>query len=739
MTNLSETIPYSRAIENGFPIDFVSRLAEHESWRKEIYRPLYYLHKWWARRLGSVFRAIILGSCLLNEDNGDVEKLFYEASRLPDVTVFDPFMGSGTTIGEAVKLGCRAIGRDINPVSNIMVRAALQRYTAEDIQTAYQEIEATAGQKIKELYSVKLPDGKLADVLYYFWVKLVPCPLCGQEIELFKTRIFSRNATPSKHPEAKATCPNCHAINETLYDAKKTVCNVCDHVYNPQIGSVVDRKVRCHTCKGSFAVIDAVRRLSTPPNHKLFAKMVLTEANEKRYLLPNHQDDDMYLVAEGALGGLLGEIPQVEIQAGYNTNQILNYNYQSWHQLFNARQLVSFAYLSSAIRRIEIPELRHLFACLLSSTLEFNNMFCSFKGEGTGAVRPVFANHILKPELTPLEANVWGTPKSSGGFSTLFESRILRALEYKANPFEFKLNSHNGKPQNVKVFGLSDPINYAIANTHEEFVKSNAKVYLSVGDSAHTDIPNGTVGVVITDPPFFDNVHYSQLADFFYVWLHHLLGESPVGEKKLVTTRSPNEVQDVNADSFAVKLASVFKECYRVLKKNGIFVFTYHHSRIDGWVAMYRAIREAGFYVTHANPVKAEMAVSIPVMQSKSPINYDLIIACRKEFVRGSLAHDDIPIVTCLGETKTIVQKLQKADLIVSAGDVKVIFLGCVLAKLSEIGCLEEEIEFLKSIEQRTDGFVQEVMQANETAIRGLTTVRPQTAGDSLRQGILAI
>ena len=73
---------------------------------------------------------------------------------------------------------------------------------------------------------------------------------------------------------------------------------------------------------------------------------------------------------------------------------------------------------------------------LFSGVLEFNNMFASYKGEGTGAVRHMFSHHILKPERTPIEANVWGTPKSSGSFSNLFRSRLLRAIEYRRAPTE---------------------------------------------------------------------------------------------------------------------------------------------------------------------------------------------------------------------------------------------------------------------------------------------------------------
>ena len=105
------------------PFEFISHLAERESWRKEVHRPIYHVHKWWAKRLGSVFRGILLGSML--PEAADLSAGFYKTFAYRDTTVFDPFMGSGTTIGEAHKLGFIAIGRDINPVAVEAVRTAL--------------------------------------------------------------------------------------------------------------------------------------------------------------------------------------------------------------------------------------------------------------------------------------------------------------------------------------------------------------------------------------------------------------------------------------------------------------------------------------------------------------------------------------------------------------------------------------------------------------------------------------
>jgi putative DNA methylase len=131
-----------RLIESfDFPFELISTLGGRESWRKEINRPIYHLHKWWAKRLGSVFRGILLGSALA--DKCDLGELFYKPYSLGHIRVFDPFMGSGTTIGEAHKLGMTALGRDINPVACEAVRVALQPMARARLTEAYDYLATT--------------------------------------------------------------------------------------------------------------------------------------------------------------------------------------------------------------------------------------------------------------------------------------------------------------------------------------------------------------------------------------------------------------------------------------------------------------------------------------------------------------------------------------------------------------------------------------------------------------------
>lgn len=700
-----------RAIEDGFPTRAISLLAERESWRKEVYRPIYYIHKWWARRLGSVFRAIILASCA--EKDQDIESLFYQPIQFPHVVVFDPFMGSGTTIGEAVKLGCRAIGRDINPVSVGMVTAALREYSRDEVTRAYRNIEATVAPEILSFYKTRLPNGAEGDVLYYFWVKKVPCPHCDEQVELFKSRVFAEHAYPQRHPEAKSTCPHCGNINDVEYNQEATTCPCCAFDYNPQTGAVNGAMVTCPCCNKEFKTIDAVRRTGHPPDHRVYAKMVLTPQGDKVYLPADERDLQSYLRAEEALPEVWDYVPQERIMPGYNTNQVLKYNYRQWHQMFNARQLVAIGLLVREVRRISEPRLQMLFAFLLSGTLEFNNMFCSFKGEGTGAVRHMFSHHILKPELAPIEANLWGTPKSSGSFSTLFHSRILRALEYKDDPFELMLVRDGDVLRSEKAFGISRPVREQVVENYVEFCH-NRSVYLSCGDSSSTDMPPGSVDLVITDPPFFDNVHYSQLADFFHVWLRMMLP----GHKHFAcpSTRSPAEVQDTQAEGFTEKLTSVLRECNRVLTDSGLLVLTYHHSRIEGWTSMYRAIRQAGFYVAHTQPVKSEMSVSVPLQQSKSPVHFDLILVCRKNPSPQSVAeHDGVPLLSCLGETKTTVLDMRSAGITVTPADIKVMLMGSILSRLAGLNDLSEEVLTICQLDRQVDALAQQILSETDT------------------------
>ena len=699
-----------RAIEDdGFPFEMLSDIAEKESWRKEINRPNTHIHKWWAQRLGTVFRAMVIGA--FEPAGTDILDLFYKPVRVRDGVVFDPFMGSGTTIAEAVKLGARSIGRDINPVAHFLVKCALAVHDRKAVLDTFRAIENDVAERIRSYYRATLPDGRASDVLYFFWVKVVPCPSCLASVDLFSSMIFARHAYPKSFPKAHAVCPSCGGINQIHIRDRETRCFLCAEIFNPKSGPANGQTATCPSCAHSFPIARTIRARNKPPDHRLYAKLVLLPEGTKSYLSVTEEDRTLFTKAQRELARQENPYPVVEIRPGYNTNQALGYSYRHWHEMFNARQLLCLSILAERIKKIGDPILRELFTCLFSGALEFNNMFASYKGEGTGAVRHMFAHHILKPERVPLEANLWGTPKSSGSFSTMFEGRIRRALDYADNPFELRLSSRSGRKSSEKVYGLSEKIGIPIAESYADFTNGR-HVYLSCGDSSATDLTAACVDVVLTDPPFFDNVHYSQLADFFHVWQRHILG--PNGYRQENTTRSDREVQNVDVADFTNRLSSVWKESHRVLKDNGLLVFTYHHSRPEGWRCVLQALMNAGFGITAAHPIKAEMSVAMPKHQAKEPIDLDIILVCRKRSQlnthswNGDLWGTVAPVAT------TQAHRLIDAGRFLSRNDVRVIVMAQLLSHLSVSPSTEQALRLLDSTNSETDKLIKQVFSLQD-------------------------
>ena len=671
-----------RAIESDdFPFERLSRIAERESWRKEIYRPTYHIHKWWAQRLGSVFRGILLGA--LTPKGADVLDLFHSPARFPDAVVFDPFMGSGTTLGETLKIGGRAIGRDINPVSYLQVHTALTLRDAEDLERTYQEITADVADKISGYYTAHMPDGALCRVLYYFWVMQAHCPICLVPVDLFSNYVFARHATPQRNPKVYVVCPKCGALLPEDYRVRDTECSECGHRFDATVGPAKGKAAQCPHCLCAFPIGRTIRETGSPPSYRMYAKLVLTPDGEKEYQPINEYDETLYRKAVSDLAATSYRIPQGTIEPGYNTNQVLNYGFRSWNQMFNSRQLLCIAMLANRIKDIDDARLRDAFTCLLSGTLEFNNMFASYKGEGTGAVRHMFNHHILKPERTPLEANVWGTPKSSGAFSTLFRSRLLRAAQYARQPSELALSSEGQDKRSVKVEGINAPLQgLANSESYAQFAK-NSRLYLSCGDSAATDLPDQSVDIVVTDPPFFDNVHYSQLADFFYCWQQLILDDYPSHQAD--STRSNCEVQNSDVSTFTERLTLVFLESARVLKDDGLLVFTYHHSRWEGWRSVLDAVVAAGFRIQACHPVKSEMSVAAPKRQAKAPINFDIIMVCRKNRPPTAEVNPagEFNLPLALKRAEDQIARLRRDGWQLSQNDVGVVVMAQAVAEVS--------------------------------------------------------
>src|SRR3990172_1861132 len=365
-------------------------------------------------------------------------------------------------------------------------------------------------------------------------------PACQRGVDLFSSYVIARNAYPDRKPEVQVVCCSCGHIFRSLNGQKSASCPACNTHFNPDVAPVTGARATCQHCSKTFPILQTLggRR----PQFRMYGKLVLTANNAKEYLPATEEDHLGYKECSRRLQEELEKkrivLPSLSLEDGYNTRQAMSYGFASWRDFFNDRQLLALGYLQNAILKIADQQTRNSLLTLFSGVLEFNNMFASYKGEGTGAVRHMFSHHILKPERMPIEANVWGTQKSSGAFSNLFRSRLLRAIEYREAPVEVKGRTGKGV---VCALPFSGNVQ-SCWPAQGGFAKRG--IYISSGDSAETGLPDNSIDLVVTDPPFFDNVHYSELADFFFAWQQ--MGSEVNGNGR-ESTRNPGELQDSDA------------------------------------------------------------------------------------------------------------------------------------------------------------------------------------------------
>ncbi|EPH40362.1 hypothetical protein STRAU_6625 [Streptomyces aurantiacus JA 4570] len=674
-------MPPRTSLESDFPAAMLSEVGTKESWRKEVHRPATSTHKWWAKRLGTVFRGIITSAA--TPEGADAVGAYGSSLDLAGAVVLDPFSGSGVTGVEALKLGAKAVCFDINPVATLVQRQAVQPWDLGALEAAYKEVESACRAEVDRLHRTE--DGRT--VLYYFWVATVDCPECSEAVRLFGSPVFSKNAYPKRVPKAQIVCPDCLSVWESRYDFVAETCPKGHRV--TQHGAARGQWATCGNGH-SFKILGALD--GARPGYEMYAKMVANPDGSKSYEAITEWDRGLYDECVEALAGLpqSAVLPRGQLAPGNNTDQALKWNFREWRDFFNARQLVSLSLIATAIRDLTgpAPE-REALCALFSGTLEFNNLFTSFKGEGTGAVRHMFSHHILKPERTPLEAHPWGTSQSSGAFSTLYKSRLHRAHEYKTKPADL-IDRGAGVE---RISGVSKPVGASIADSWKSFAAIQGQAaYVATRNSAETDIPDGSVDLVVTDPPYMDNVHYAELADFFHAWLQNM--RPYTGYSDAATTRRSGEVQHADPVEFGKAIEAVWTESARVLKPGGLLAFTFHQARISGWVQVVESLRRSGWAVMAVQPVKGEMTTSVVKAGAREPSNLDSVVVCRRVVDGATNPHSSVEEALATA-TKELTDLLD-AHIDVGAGDVRSVVRGALLAHLASTGAdLDESVATL--------------------------------------------
>ena len=622
-----------RLIEVDFPIKELNELVPREK-GNFCTPPIYRIHKWWAHRAGCIFRALTLAAFLPENARlfDAVGGEFYKKHTL-DKVILDPFMGAGTTLVEALRLGCKVIGLDIHPVAWFTVKNALEPIDLKSLDTAFKTIEANIAPRIKSYYQTRCPKGHQAEVMYVFWVNKVPCQRGGEMVRLFPNYILARGVKRNKQEIDAVFCPECYTVWWSPSGAGEVTCPKCFERFDPHKG-VKEAKSPNFRCEhGTDSVLDVVRKWGRPPQAEMFAiEYYCPQCKGSDYRGIDEEDLRLFEKAKADWGAIKDQVmgrlvPTQEMPDGFNTKQAKNFLYRYFCEMFNERQVLTLSLLLGEILKVEDRRVREALLLAFSDSTENLNMFATYHS-GQKVAREVFSHHAYIPPAQPVETNPWGMVMSFPVSVASFKAGI----RYRLNPWSANIG---GNPPR-KLIG--DGFEGKLASSYRDLVENNCNALLRCGSAEDLSfLPLKSVDAVITDPPYCDNVMYGELADFFYAWQRLALKDSyPWYRPPYTPKRSEGELVVLPGVSqekekrqrieFWEGLIRCYRECRRVLKDDGFMVFTFHHSKPWAWAGLLWSILESGFVVDAIYPVTSEQETTI----HRGGAGYDIPCVCRK-------------------------------------------------------------------------------------------------------------
>ncbi len=661
-------------IERDFDVPFVADLALREKQIQQNYRPIMAVHKWFARRPGTLFRALILAEFV----KGPLRDQFYHGQSLKTLRVLDPFMGGGTTLIEANRVGCAITGLDINPMAWWIVRQEITNLDLSAYRQAADALRRSLEEDIGPLYRTRCLDcgSEEAHVKYFLWVKSPPCKQCGEPVDLFPnylvseavrhpTNVFACRACgelyDSPSPKQAPKCPHCKIAFTLEFAAKRNHCK-CEHCGHPN---------------------EYPTPSAGPPRHRLFAIEYHCEACRSRhqgrfFKKPSQEDLAKFEKAATRLSSMRPSfIPKDEIPSGDETDRLHRWGYRLYREMFNARQLLGLELACRLISRQKDRRIADALATNLSDLLRYQNMLCRYDTMALKSL-DVFSVHGFPIGLIQCESNLLGvngktSAVGSGGWLNIID-KFYKAKSYCRQPFEIR---HEGS----RKIQVPMPTEWIGDTRNGTGPLETKQVSLDCADAADVDFNGRTFDAILTDPPYFRNVQYAELMDFCYVWLRTLITTTHPEFARL-TTRNANELtgnfnMGRTLEHFTEGMSRVFRKMAKVLKPGSPLAFTYHHNQLDAYFPVAVAMLDAGLVCSASLPCPAEMGASIHINGTSSSI-IDTVFVCRStgRFPRRWLTDTPAALATVVAQDLALLQQGQVKP---TQGDTRCIIFGHII------------------------------------------------------------
>lgn len=563
--------------------------------------------------------------------------------------------GGGSIPLEALRLGCETYSSDINPVA-IIIQKCIAEYPqkfsnptdeksltthdvpnklAVDVKKWSDWVSAESYKEIGKFY----PEKNDHTIIGYIFARTVFCQNsnCGIEIPLLNYYWLANKSKPDKKialfpivngkkiqfkivGNGYSEMPNNFDPNKGTTSKGRAICISCGTVIEPELlkklfwtKKAYDKQLAIILTKNGIS--GKIYQPVSDLDHTVFSEA-------KKFLKLKRKELFQQLNLDPVPDEIIPTPNNTEYQPGglYYVHSGANlYGMTKWNHLFNPRQCLSLIVFTEKIKSayqkmldngydLEYAKAATTYlALMLDKLAEKNSNFTRYHVKGE-KIENTFGRQALTmtwyyPEINPFV--VYGWPN--------IQNWILKVIEHCSNIRQ--------KPANIIQESATNLSSY----------------------------PNEYFDAVFTDPPYYDNIPYSMVSDFFYVWLKRSIGHlypelfsTPLTPKSDEVIASlplsvgmnkkdiKNKIDSIKSkEDFEILLSKSFKEMYRVLKNDGIAVIVYAHKSTDGWTTLINSILESNLVITAAWPINTEMKARLVAMESAA-LNSSIYMVARK-------------------------------------------------------------------------------------------------------------
>ncbi len=558
--------------------------------------------------------------------------------------ILDPTAGGGSIPIEAMRLGLDAFSNDLNPVAALVQRATMEwpAKFGNKVRTVFEELGAKltreARVRLADVFSDE-PGGFSVRADGYLWARTITCPYCDGLVPLSPNWRLAPGGigirlVPRQGPEGRVC--SFRVVHTTPSDGTvrrgTAICpySDCRRVID---GAEVKRQAQAGAMgEQLYAVVYKERTTVMTKSGGTREKWV------RKYRTPRPEDDTSDKVRKRLEEKLpeweaLDMVPSERFPRDANDDRPIQYGMPRWRDLFSARQLLCHGTSVEVFREMlerdraagrldDVRKAAYGYLALAIDKLLSYNCIMSRWHSSRGVVAQIFDRHDFSfkwsyAEMAPLVTGIgydWAIRQVGKCIGELVR---LVARDTAAEPGTLFHDLDTDRLPTNEVTVTCKPGN------------------------GLDHLEDASIDAVVMDPPYYDNVMYAELSDFFYVWLKRTAGYVfPEWFRRRLTDKDNEAVANparfkgqkgaraLAGQDYQERMAAIFAECRRVLKSSGIMTLMFTHKATGAWDALTTGLMEAGFEVRASWPIKTESAGSLHI-RNKAAAKSTIFLVCR--------------------------------------------------------------------------------------------------------------